>query len=203
MDVPTPQQDQPTRLSDEDVRQLVIEVLKQERENLQAKLVEQEHRLVQVVWNLYEFRKHPDAEMRRAAWRALIWKLFAPRATTVAIVTGGLFTLALTGLGLIIALRANALLDRQVMRMDAQNLLTEAQRRTTFLTAELTSIPPRLTRKRNLYAAVKLLRQVNCSAHRLQLSAASCPCLAAFLHMQKSKSKAPLKFRRRMRTGRN
>jgi hypothetical protein len=126
--------------SEERIRSIVTEVLNAERLKTETMLIEQEHRLVRVFLNLYEHWRSQNSELKRAAWLAALWRILSPRAGTVAIISGGLFGALLTTLGLIVALRANTLLERQNARMDIQNTLTESQRRSAYLASELASI---------------------------------------------------------------
>lgn len=60
----------------------------EERIELEARFIEQEHRLVKIAVSFYETRSLPTTDPRRqAAVRALIWRLFSP--STVVVATGG------------------------------------------------------------------------------------------------------------------
>jgi hypothetical protein len=122
------------------IRKLVAEALAEERRDLDARLIEQEHRTTHIAMNLFNHARSNDEQLRQAAWRAALWRMFVPRSAAVAAVSAGLFTIALSGIGLLIGIRANTLLERQNERMDVQNMLTEAQRRSAFLASELSSI---------------------------------------------------------------
>lgn len=111
------------------------ERLRLERERAESTLVEQEHRLTHVIFNLYKFRTSKNAELVRAAWRAFIWRFFVPGPTAVAVAGTGILAV----FGLLVALRANVLLDEQNKQIDIQNALIEAQRRSGLM-FELTSI---------------------------------------------------------------
>ncbi len=128
------------RMTEDEVRKIVGEAVAKERRDIEVRLIEQEHRPTHVAFNLFNHARDRDEELKRAAWRAALWRLFTPRLATTSVVTAGLFTMLLTVLGLAIGIRANALLERQNARMDVQNLLSESQRRSSFLASELASI---------------------------------------------------------------
>lgn len=132
----------PPPLTLDQVQKLVSEAISAEREAIDARFVEQEHRGARVLVNWYDGIRSGKPTLKRSAWLALLWNFLLPRPTTVALAAGGLATLAVTALGVAMAYRANLLLERQNVRLDVQNLLAEAQRRTTFLASELAIITP-------------------------------------------------------------
>jgi hypothetical protein len=110
---------------------------------LEAKLIEQDHRWVSVAMNLYQaFTALPKGDMRRAAaLRAVLWRVFSP--ATVAGAGIGLISI----LGLVVALQANHLLALQNKRIDQQTLLLEAQRRSGLVT-EFTAVVEQVQKER-------------------------------------------------------
>ncbi|GMP02496.1 hypothetical protein TM239_31860 [Bradyrhizobium sp. TM239] len=126
------------------VRLLIAEAIDDERKKVELKFIEQEHRTTHVLFNLYAHLRSKNPDLRGAAWKAFFWRFFVPRGVTVILATGGLLGILLTASGLILAFRANTLLERQTHRMDVQNMLTESQRRSAFLASELSSILTRL-----------------------------------------------------------
>ena len=105
---------------------------------LEAKLVAQEHRTVQIIWNFLGRRRHwKDGDPRRAAAvRALVWKFFSPGTMAIA---GG----SLVGLASVVLLTAQTfLLSRQIQEQQAQ---FDLERRTTLLTYLYEAVPQRPT----------------------------------------------------------
>ncbi len=135
-------------LTSTEVHAIVSTALAEERAGWDVRFVEQEHRTIRVVQNWYDAIKGDRRDLKRSAWLALLWHFLVPRPGTVAIVAGGLATLIVTMLGVAMAYRANLLLERQNTRIDVQNLLTEAQRRSNSLNAELAIIIPLIERER-------------------------------------------------------
>lgn len=71
----------------------------QENTELDARFIEQEHRFLRVLSNLYETRSLASTDSRRrAAVRAAIWRMFSP--STVAVAGGGAVAIRLLGSGL-------------------------------------------------------------------------------------------------------
>lgn len=109
--------------------------------DLEARLIEQEHRSVRVWWNaihafLYRDRSDPR---HAAAIKALTWHVLS-RAPVAAAVGGlAVSTLLIGLLGVLVAVGANRLLQIQNAKIDVQNHLAEAQRRSSLM-FELTSI---------------------------------------------------------------
>lgn len=106
---------------------------------LEAKLVEQDHRLIPVLHYFFTRRRAlPQDDPRRdASLRALLWRLLSPQtAATVGIGVASV-------LGLALAYQANSLLSQQNARIDVQNQLAEAARRSALI-VELTSINERI-----------------------------------------------------------
>lgn len=55
----------------------------------EAKFVEQEHRLVRIIVNVLEYRRaDPDDPRKKAALKALVWRIFSP-GTAAAVGLGG------------------------------------------------------------------------------------------------------------------
>lgn len=111
--------------------------------DIEARLIEQEHRWVGVAMNLHSaFSQHPSGDARRsAALRAVLWRLFSPATVLGAGI--GLVSI----LGLLIALQANHLLSLQNKRIDQQTLLLEAQRRAGLVT-EFTAVVEQVQKER-------------------------------------------------------
>jgi len=133
----------------EQVQQIVTDAIAAEREALEVRLVEQEHRGTRIVLNWYDALKGERKDLKRSAWLAMLWHFLVPKPTTVAIAAGGLVTLLITAFGVAMAYRANVLLERQNARIDVQNLLSEAQRRATYLSSELASLVPLIQAERD------------------------------------------------------
>lgn len=123
-------------------------------EALKSQLIEQEHRWVSVMMNVYECwhlpHEHPH---RKAAIRALFWRIFSGRTVAAAAATGGLVVFSV--LGLITAIQANLLLQRQNEKIDQQSFLIEAQRRATLVT-EFTSVLEQIESERTSARAQNL-----------------------------------------------
>ncbi len=117
---------------------------------LEAKLIEQDHRWVSVAMNLYHaFSQHPSGDLRRtAALRAVVWRIFSPAT----VVGAGIGLLSI--LGLVIALQANHLLALQNKRIDQQTLLLEAQRRSGLVT-EFTAVVEQVQKEREAIASTQ------------------------------------------------
>lgn len=113
----------PPPLTLDQVQKLVSEAISAEREAIDARFVEQEHRGARVLVNWYDGIRSGKPTLKRSAWLALLWNFLLPRPTTVALAAGGLATLAVTALGVAMAYRANLLLERQNVRLDVQNFL--------------------------------------------------------------------------------
>ncbi len=97
--------------------------LKDQIDEIDARLIEQEHRTVHVALNAYKyFGKDVAPEKRKAAMRALFWRVFAPY-TAAAILAGG---------GTLIAGLTAYFLHQQNQKLDAQ---TELLRRQTEIAA--------------------------------------------------------------------
>lgn len=106
---------------------------------LEAKLVEQDHRLVPVLHYFFTKRRAlpRDDPRRDASMRALLWRLLSPQtAATVGIGVASV-------MGLVLAYQANSLLSQQNAKIDVQNQLAEAARRSSLI-VELTSINERI-----------------------------------------------------------
>lgn len=131
------------------VRAIVAEAMSQERQSVEARFVEQEHRSARILLNWYDGIRSERADLKRSAWLALLWNFLIPKPSTVAVVTGGILTLLITAFGVAMAYRANILVDRQTTRLDVQNLLVEAQRRTAQLNAELALLAPLIEAERS------------------------------------------------------
>lgn len=125
-------------------------MISEERSAVEARLVEQEHRPTHIALNLFHHARSDNEVMRQAAWRAALWRLFTPRIATASVVSAGIASVVLASLGLIVAIRANALLERQNFRMDVQNTLTESQRRSSLLAQEIASISAQIDAERKL-----------------------------------------------------
>jgi hypothetical protein len=111
---------------------------------LEVQLLEQEHRWVALFLNLRRVRREfqPDDPRRLAAYRAFLWKVFSP--TTAA--AGGVALVSICGL--LLAVQANKLLERQNAKIDQQSYLLEAQRRAALIT-EFTSILEQIEKERS------------------------------------------------------
>jgi uncharacterized protein YjbI with pentapeptide repeats len=60
---------------------------------IEAKLIEQEHRLFSIILNMYEFRRHPRSDIRKvAAFKALLYKLLLGGGQII--VLGGILSVA-------------------------------------------------------------------------------------------------------------
>ncbi len=107
--------------------------LAQESRARASEMAAQEHRLVPaaVGWLRVVFARPFDSERFVACSQALVWCLIPSPATV---------TISLVGvLGLVVALQANRFLMLQTERMEEQNMLAEAQRRSS-LVIEATSL---------------------------------------------------------------
>lgn len=142
MTVQEPPQDPAALVTAEQVQEIVSNAIAAEREALEVRLVEQEHRGTRIVLNWYEALKGERKDLKRSAWLAMLWHFLIPRPTTIALAAGGVATLLITAFGVAMAYRANILLERQNARIDVQNLLSEAQRRATQLSSELSILLP-------------------------------------------------------------
>ncbi|SKC47017.1 pentapeptide repeat-containing protein [Ohtaekwangia koreensis] len=102
---------------------------------IEADMMAQDHRLVPILYNFFFKRSkyNDDDPRRKATYSALLWRLFSPQ--TVA--SAGVSVIAI--LGLLLALQANNLLNKQNKKIDLQNQLAEASRRAILVT-ELSSI---------------------------------------------------------------
>lgn len=106
---------------------------------LEAKLIEQDHRLVPVLHYFFAKRRAlpKDDPRREASLRAVLWRILSPQ--TVA--TAGIGVASV--FGLVLAYQANSLLSQQNAKIDVQNQLAEAARRSSLI-VELTSINERI-----------------------------------------------------------
>jgi hypothetical protein len=103
---------------------------------LEARFIEQEHRAPMVLLNMLECRRlDPTDPRKRAARRALIFRLLSPSVWVVA--TSGIGVLSL--IGLLLAFQANQLIGEQNQKLDQQTYLAEASRR-AGLVAEFAAI---------------------------------------------------------------
>ena len=91
-------------------------------EKLEAAMVQQEHRTIAIFRNLIRYWSHDKQDQRRKnAIQALLWWLFSPRTVATA-------SISIVGIvGLVLAWKANTLLDAQNDKLDAQNELVETQ----------------------------------------------------------------------------
>ncbi|MEM7235473.1 MAG: pentapeptide repeat-containing protein [Planctomycetota bacterium] len=89
---------------------------------IQAKFIEQEHRLVRIVLNFLERGKYPDGDPRGpAARRAFVWRIFSPG--TAAVVGGGAVAIG----SLIVLAIQTALIAEQNRYFQQQNSAIQAQ----------------------------------------------------------------------------
>ncbi|MCF2829401.1 MULTISPECIES: pentapeptide repeat-containing protein [unclassified Pseudoalteromonas] len=102
---------------------------------IEARLIEQEHRLIPVILNVIETRrKYEKSDSRRiAAVKALVWRLFTP--ANAAVVGMG----AVSFLGVWVAYQSNTLIKEQNKLIQTQNVIVEATRRSSMV-FELTAI---------------------------------------------------------------
>lgn len=101
-----------------DNRDKTDEGLEQRLDDLDARLLEQEHRTVHVALNAYKyFSKETEPEKRSAAMRALFWRIFAPY-TAAAIFAGG---------GSLVAIFSAYFLHQQNQKLEAQTRLLDRQ----------------------------------------------------------------------------
>lgn len=109
---------------------------------VEAALVAQEHRVFPIAHNLYQaFTAFPRGDPRRAAAvKALLWRILSPG--TVA----GLAVVLISVVGLLVATRANQLLEMQNERLDQQTHLLEAGRRAS-LVIEFSAIMEQIARE--------------------------------------------------------
>lgn len=107
--------------------------------SLKADLISQEHRFFRVIHNFCRLRPNlkKDDPRRGAASKALLWYFLSPAKLTAA----GISIVAI--LGLFFAYQANNLLQKQNLKIDIQNHLAEASRRSSLI-FELTSIIERI-----------------------------------------------------------
>ena len=132
-----------------------------EQENIEAKLIQQEHRLVAIVRNFISY-KNEKGPKRTAAIHALAWKIvigFLPAA-----VVGGVGITAI--FGVILANRANDLISEQNRLLNIQSNLVEGQRRASQI-FELTSILDELGRERQNWLISRSPEQQSCYEQRL------------------------------------
>jgi hypothetical protein len=95
-----------------------IDDLKGQIDEIETRLIEQEHRTVHVAFNAYKyFGKDVTPEKRKAAMKALFWRVFAPY-TMAAIVAGG---------GTFIAGLSAYFLYQQNQKLEAQTELLKRQ----------------------------------------------------------------------------
>lgn len=104
-------------------------------EQLESQLLEQDHRLMRVLYNFFVIRPTLNSKdpKRLAIAKSLIWRFFSART-----VAGVGFSLVAV-LGVILAYHANVLLKSQNKKLDIQNHLSESNRRASLI-FELTSI---------------------------------------------------------------
>ena len=101
-----------------EIRSKPDEGLERRLDELDARLIEQEHRTVHVALNAYKyFGRDTAPEKRSAAMRALFWRVFAPY-TAAAVLAGG---------GTIVAGISAYFLYQQNQKLDAQTKLLERQ----------------------------------------------------------------------------
>lgn len=131
--------------------------------DLEARLLEQDHRWIGVVVGMYQaFTRFPKTDPRRsAALKALVWKLTSP--ATVATIS----VLLLSVVGVAVAMHANYLLARQNQRIDQQTLLLEAQRRSASFATEFSEVSRSLEQEIAVYPANKTTEQ----AEKFKISA--------------------------------
>lgn len=96
--------------------------LEAQDQKLEAAMVQQEHRAIAIFRNLLRYWSYDKQDSRRKnAIQALLWWIFSPRTVATA-------TISVVGIvGLILAWKANDLLDTQNEKLDAQNELVQTQ----------------------------------------------------------------------------
>lgn len=115
-----------------------IDILKDELNSLEAKLIEQEHRPITLIWNFIKRKSKwkKDDKRRDAATKAIIWRLlFSP--TTIAVASGGFLAL----ISVFFLWEQNKLFKFQNNKFEQQNQLIEADRRSSqvFIMGEVLS----------------------------------------------------------------
>ncbi|RWE85122.1 pentapeptide repeat-containing protein [Mesorhizobium sp.] len=139
------------QVSRSDASAMIAEALNKERQSTSAQFISQEHRLWPVISNFLQHRSSDNTQLKSAAWSALVYRLFVSGQTTALVVgagAGAVLTAFIAALGLMAALRANVLVERQNERLDVQNVLNEGQRRSTLLVSELGFIISALPERR-------------------------------------------------------
>lgn len=104
------------------------------RKELEARLIEQDHRIFSVISNFWRYRMGPS-EYRRAS--TISAGALLARFLITGSILGGFGIVAI--LGLTVAMRSNYLLEQQNLKIDQQTLLVDAQRRAS-LNIEISSI---------------------------------------------------------------
>lgn len=124
-------------------KDVVPEQISHRLNELEAKLIEQDHRWVNVLIALYTaFTQYDKGDPRRiSALKAVLWRVFSPATAA----TAGIGIISI--LGVMIGMHANYLLTLQNQRIDQQTLLLEAQRR-AGLVSEFTAVIEQIEKER-------------------------------------------------------
>lgn len=129
-------------------------------QRFEVALMEQEHRFIPSVLNFARTLFAPRNDPRRwAALKALLWRFFS--ASTA--VGAGVSIVAI--LTLLVAIRANRLLEMQNEKIDLQNHLIEGQRRSALI-FEVTSILEQLDREKTAAGWDKMREDQRLVAYR-------------------------------------